>query len=660
MKVRRLLVRGRRIIFIFRNRGIAFKLGLSMTCCCALIFLVIFLAYYDQTRDIMTKSVEDGAMNQLTSTVNRIESVLRPVMKVPENAASVLEQRVITKEAILEYAQFIVKNNPEIIGTTIAYAPDYKTAPFAVHFYRDGKQVRISDVSNSHDPYTTKEWFAVPMRTGNPVWSEPYMEKSLGNKLMATYSVPFYRMSADRRSRDLAGVVTADISLEWLRDIVSSIRFLKTGYGALISKNGTYVTHPNKKLIMAETMFTMAEKTGNPELRELGKRMQSGKTDYLRMTTMYGKVSWVYYAPIPANEWVLGIAFPEDEILADANRLSLIILALCIVGFGALLTAVIFTARSITRPLSTMTNAIKEIAEGNIYAELPQAGTRDEVGVLTTSFGLMQESIKQYVSDLALAVAAKQRIESELNIASEIQMGGLQKVFPPFPGRTDFDIYATLKSAREVGGDFYDFFLAGEKTLCFVIGDSSGKGVPAALHMAAAKTLVRALADSAADASGNIEPASILGSVNRELSRDNATSMFVTMIFGALNTSTGEIRYVNAGHNYPFIIRENGCADVLATKSEIVAGAIEDYEYTTHSITLNNNDAIFLYTDGVTEAMNCKEELFGMENLAQGLTEAGNGSAEETIGVIIDKVTIFSGAEPQSDDITMLMIRYKG
>jgi len=595
-------------------------------------------------------------MNRLGATVNRVESVLKPVMKVPENAAAILEQKPIGEKEIKEYAQFIVSGNPEIIGATIAFAPEGEQRPFAVRFYRDGKQIRMTDISGTVDPYTSKEWFSVPMKTGRPAWSEPYTEESLGDKLMSTYSVPFYRLSP-KGVRILRGVVTADISLEWLRDIVSSIRFLKTGYGALISKNGTYVTHPDKKLIMSETLFTMAEKTGNPEQRELGRLMLSGQTGYYRMTTIYGKYSWVFYQPIPSNEWVLGIAFPENEILADTNRLSYIIVALCILGFGALLAAVIFTARSITRPLRTLTDSVKEIAEGNIYVDLPQTGSRDEAGTLTAAFNLMQQSLKQYISDLASAVAARQRIESELNIAREIQMSGLRNIFPPFPGRSDFDIFATLKSAREVGGDFYDFFLTRENMLCFVIGDSSGKGMPAAMHMAAAKTLVRAIADSLVETSGSAEPDLIMAGVNKELGRDNTSGMFVTMIFGELNTETGEVRYVNAGHNHPVIIRENGSVETLATKSEIVAGVIEDFKYTVHNVTLNRNDAIFLYTDGVTEAMNSRQELFGTENLKQGLLEAASNPAQETIRAIMDKVMLFSESEPQADDITMLMIR---
>jgi sigma-B regulation protein RsbU (phosphoserine phosphatase) len=640
--------------WVLGGKGIAFKLGLAITLIGALIFVAVFSSYYYLTADMMKSHIESDAMSRLNESVNRVESVLKPVMKVPENAATILEQIPVDKEAIRKYVQFIVKSNPEIIGTAVAFMPDRDTAPFMARFYRDGKSIVGAGSSPSDASYTSKEWFSAPMRLGRPVWSEPYMSDR--QKLMATYSVPFYRMSP-KGETTLSGVVTADISLEWLRDIVSSIHFLKTGYGALISKNGTYVTHPDKRLIMSETIFKMAEKTGNPELRQLGKHMLSGETGYYRMTTIYGKFSWVFYKPIPANEWVLGIAFPEDEILANVRRLSLIILALCFVGFGALLAAVVITARSITRPLSTMTSAVKEIAGGNIYAELPEAKTRDEVGALTASFGIMQEAIKQYINDLEHAVATKQRLESELTIARDIQMTGLRKEFPPFPDRTDFDIYAMITSAREVGGDLYDFFLADDHTLCFVIGDSSGKGVPAALHMAAARILVRALTDSAIRASSGIEPGAIMGGINRELSRDNVSGMFVTMIFGTLDTATGELRYVNAGHNYPFVIRGDGSVDVLATKSEIVAGAVEDFDYTTHSVTLNGDDAIFLYTDGVTEAMNGKQELYGMANLKQCLTETAGIPPRETIEILKGSLTQFSGPEPQSDDITMLMIR---
>jgi sigma-B regulation protein RsbU (phosphoserine phosphatase) len=266
----------------------------------------------------------------------------------------------------------------------------------------------------------------------------------------------------------------------------------------------------------------------------------------------------------------------------------------------------------------------------------------------------MKESLKDYIQRLTETTASKERIESELMIAHDIQMSILPKTFPPFPDREEFDIYAMIHPAREVGGDFYDFFLIDHDHLCFVIGDVSGKGVPASLFMAVTKTLIKATS------SNGIAPGEILTRVNRELSQGNEACMFATIFCGVLNTSTGEIFYANGGHNYPLVLREGSEATWLEGSSGIVVGGVENATYETGQAILQPGDSIFLYTDGVTEAMNEKEEFFSDDRLRTTITLFQGHPPKELISGVAGEIARFSQNMPQADDIAMMMIRFCG
>jgi sigma-B regulation protein RsbU (phosphoserine phosphatase) len=266
----------------------------------------------------------------------------------------------------------------------------------------------------------------------------------------------------------------------------------------------------------------------------------------------------------------------------------------------------------------------------------------------------MKTSLKQYIKELTETTAAKERIESELMIAHDIQMSILPKVFPPFPHREEFDIYALIDPAREVGGDFYDFFFVDDERLCFVIGDVSGKGVPAALFMAMTKTLIKATS------SRGITPGEILTRVNRELSQGNDSCMFVTIFCGLLSTTTGEIFYANGGHNDPFILRKGNEAAWLEGNRGLVVGAMEHTVYETGQTILQPGESIFLYTDGVTEALNTREELFSDDRLRKKITFLQAHPPEEVISGVAEEIARFSNNMPQADDIAMMMIRFRG
>ena len=418
--------------------------------------------------------------------------------------------------------------------------------------------------------------------------------------------------------------MVSDVSLDWLTEMVASIKVLKTGYAFLLSRNGTIVTHPAKEMIMNDTIFSLAEARNDPGLRALGRKMIRGETDFIPYTDISGRKTWLYYAPIPSVGWTLAVVFPETELLAQVKTLSLTGAIMGMVGILLLTIAVVFIARSITTPLHALAGATASIANGDFEVELPQVRSNDEVGTLTNAFQVMKGSLKEYIRKLTETTAAKERIESELNIAHDIQMGLLPKTFPPFPDRPEFDLFALMEPAREVGGDFYDFFLVDDTHLCFVMADVSGKGVPAALFMAMSMTLIRATGRE------GIPPDEILSKVNSELSRENDSCMFVTTFCGVLDTETGELIYANGGHNLPLHVKAGGGAFWLPKSGALMVGAMEGITYRQERLLLEPGDGLFLYTDGVTEAMNAGMRHFptrGWSATCPAFTGAESGRA---------------------------------
>ena len=283
--------------------------------------------------------------------------------------------------------------------------------------------------------------------------------------------------------------------------------------------------------------------------------------------------------------------------------------------------------------------------------ELVQRKNRDELMAEITA---RNEQLKESLDHLRRTRSAKERMEGELSIGRDIQMSMVPATFPPFPDRNEFSIYAKLIPAREVGGDFYDFFFIDQNLLCFCIGDVSGKGVPAALFMAVTKTLIKSMAKNDA------EPASVLTAVNTELSQNNDSAMFVTIFLAMLNLKTGVLNYCNAGHNPPYLKRQDGSVERIDKRHGPVIGAREGLAYKQDSVQLDQGDSFLCYTDGVTEAMSLSDELYSETRLRELLSQSGDHTVESIVDVTVASVREFENGAEQADDITVLCLDFMG
>jgi sigma-B regulation protein RsbU (phosphoserine phosphatase) len=283
--------------------------------------------------------------------------------------------------------------------------------------------------------------------------------------------------------------------------------------------------------------------------------------------------------------------------------------------------------------------------------EIVQRKNRDELMAEITA---RNEQLKESLDHLRRTRSAKERMEGELSIGRDIQMSMVPAKFPPFPDRNEFSIFAKLIPAREVGGDFYDFFLIDQNLLCFCIGDVSGKGVPAALFMAVTKTLIKSMAKNDA------EPASVLTAVNTELSQNNDSAMFVTIFLAMLNLKTGVLNYCNAGHNPPYLKRQDGSIERIDKRHGPVIGAREGLAYKQDSVQLDQGDSFLCYTDGVTEAMSPSDELYSETRLRELLSQSVDQTVESIVDVTVASVREFENGAEQADDITVLCLDFMG
>lgn len=640
-----------------RVSGIGARLALSVMLCVAVILGASLGMYHYQARELLLQHLQDNAHNRSLALVQRVKRVLTSVRRATETLAGTLDSVHFGEDDIVALLRRALEMNPELFGMAMGFEPsvlddpDRRYAPYV--FRRDGR-IELSLALEAYD-YLFSDWYQIPRELGRAEWSEPYYELGAGNtQLIATFSQPV--MQTTPEGERLLGILAADIALDWLTHDLAEFRVLQHGFAVLIARNGAILSHPNTDFIMNESLFSLAATHGDEAgaLRRQARTLIDGESGFVQRTSLFGVMAYVHYAPIASSGWTLAIVFPEDELFDDINRLTLNAALVGSLGLLASLLVVLLIARSISRPLRALANSTERIAKGDFDAPLPEVRRRDEVGELTHSFATTRTALRQHIDWLRTTTAAKERIESELAIARDIQMALLPKLFSLIPKREEFDLRALIVPAREVGGDFYDFFPLDPHRFCFLIADVSGKGVPAALFMAVTKTLIKA---TARDRPG---PAEILTQVNAELAADNASNMFVTVFCGVLDARTGDLDYANAGHNPPVLIGTDGRPQLLKETPQLLLGIMDGMVYRSASRRLAPGERLLLYTDGVTEAKNAHDAFYSEARLLATLDSASQLALGSLIEKLLGSVRSFAGETPQSDDITLLAIEYRG
>ena len=380
----------------------------------------------------------------------------------------------------------------------------------------------------------------------------------------------------------------------------------------------------------------------------------------VRHSAKYGYLTSSILPVIDSQGNIVALLFVDVWMKVIIGTLRSYILKMIMISLGIL--AVFSVAywllmrRSFIGPLMKIRSNVTEFAQNDTVTttSIDDIRTNDEIQELAESISGMEGDIVRYIDNIRTITAEKERIGAELNVATQIQADMLPRIFPAFPGRTELDIYATMNPAKEVGGDFYDFFLVDENHLCMVMADVSGKGVPAALFMVIAKTLIKN------HAMLGEEPEQILYNVNNQLCDGNEAEMFVTVWLGIIDLSTGKGLAANAGHEHPAICRNDGSFELVVYRHSPAVATMEGLRFRQHEFELKPGDRLFVYTDGVPEATDAHNELFGPERMVDALNRDPNAGPEALLHNVRSEIDAFVGDAPQFDDITMLALYYKG
>ena len=401
--------------FFRLNKGLAFKLILLIFTSTAIIFSITFLYNYNISRKMVEKNLKLNAESVTNAAVLRVDKVLSTVQKIPDNYSKIIEASDYSRDELIDVLKQLVGNNPEIFGAGLMFEPYYPDPSLkynTLYVYHKDEKIEFKTFGENVD-YFTMDYYQIPKELNRSLWSQPYFDEGVGDVLMTTYSVPLYKYINGRKQ--LVGVLGVDLSLDWLQQYLNSIKIYETGYAFLISSIGTIVSHPDKNMIMNETIFSIADAQKSQQLRIIGYNMIHGETSFAEMeyhNLRTGKLSWIAYAPVPTNNWSIGVVFPVDELMVDVNDLITNLLIIGIGGLAIILILIILISKSITRPLRILTQAAGRFAQGNFDVILPQIKSGDEIGKLNVSFIYMQNALASTINDL-------QEASSKLKISND-------------------------------------------------------------------------------------------------------------------------------------------------------------------------------------------------------------------------------------------------
>lgn len=579
-----------------------------------LIIILVILGW------LFTRSVTFGV--SLVTNGNRQINMSRMITSSINDRMNHIEN-VMKTGALMALQKRMTENNSTIFRDSLGKMDYIDTVYLSTNKLAEAEEV--------------KKCVAMVQTSGASLWSEPYLvEKDSTKILVVSYVTPL------KNSRgNIYSSLCANVRLDWLDKLAREEVGDESGAKvSVITSNDLYVYYTDSVRILkkAKEYPKVFEENG----KNYGTRVYSGIQDFMLQngSTYVKATGWRVICDVPLR---------DDTLLTQiVTGFSIFMLAIL---FFIIILCIVITVNWQLRPLGKIAEATDAIAQGNFNTKLPLIKGHSDISHLRDSFVSMQTELTKYIEDLRATTEKKANMERDLHIAAKIQQGMLLKVFPAFPGRNDIDIYGMQRAAKEVGGDIFDFLMRDDR-LYFLIGDVSGKGVPASLFMTVVGHLFRNVARYSTSASIIVE------AINNGLAEGNDEDMFCTLFCGVLDMQTGKVEYCNAGHNVPIWIHD-GKTNFMTPEVNLPAGVLGEFEYKSEEMQLSEGDALFLYTDGVTEAENKDKALFGDNSTLAMVDLLKDMSMKDLSDGVYDAVKQFVDGYEQSDDLTMLCLRWK-
>lgn len=625
---------------------IAVKLALAIEVPLILLFAGALVWNFGTLRDRSLRENERWISAKVEAEAARFDGMFLEIAATVNAAALTLgEQAQLDRAQAHRVVRDLVGAHPEIYGSCLAFNPDGAegaAALFAPYAYRPGGVVTEMDLASAYD-YTSGawEWYSTPAKSLRAVWTEPYFDEGAGNILMATYAAPVLRPDGT-----LHAVLTADVPLEPLQARRAGGREEQARF-LIASSKGTLVSCPDPEGI-GKNIYSEMGVTSDSPARMAVERLLAGETavGLVRGFPSPGE-HFLASAPIPTPGWRLGVSVSKDIVMAPVFAELRDIVLIRIAVIVAVLTAILALSVWLTRPVKRLHDAVLRVAEGDLEARAEGVDTRDELGDLAQSFNTMAARLRSQVDALAREMAARESVESELRVARQIQSSLLPR---SLPSNSRFALAGFNAPARYVAGDFYDSMMEpADGSVLFAIADVSGKGVPAAMMMAVARTIFRDLAGRES------APDRIVAAANATLSADDSNGMFVTLVLARYDPENGALDYCNAGHPRPVLVRADGSVSLVGDITGTVVGAVPEAEFSAARIELRSGDRLVYYTDGVTEARAPDGRFFGEPGLLALLERHGAEPLEALCDRVRHELDEFQAGK-RADDITLLIL----
>lgn len=633
-----------------RHNSLASRLTIYLLLITTLLFLILAIVNYVVSIRIWEDKVRLTAELSFEKVFEEVEVQVKRAENVTEQLASVYNAGISADEGeLLKLLEQFVNSYNRIVGSALILNinPLDENSDYMFIYYSEKEDSLIVSSDKSR---IENELYPIIITPESARWSEPHFDPLSRTEKVITYSVPIHIEG------EYLGVLTADLSIDWLDKFVSSMKIYESGFAFLISGNNTILTHPiRKEWIMNSDLKQLNKGVDQKNMELLFTDINDRKAGVIEVKDPYVTENDVYvvYQPLKVLNGSLIMVIPRSEALEGLRKLTWTLIIIAFISLSLLALFIYFIIKKQLSPLKSLAKSLYSMGRGDFDVELPEPKRLDEVGNLNHSFNLMKENLTKHVVLLDESNNAKDKFESEIGVAAKIQNSILPSEPPPALLEKGIDLYGYLQPAKQVGGDLFDYFLRDETHLCFAVGDVTGKGLPASFFMGMTRAYFRS------EGKYNQSSNKMMDKINDNLFSNNPEAIFVTLFCGIMDLETGIIDFCNAGHNFPYLYRSDGEFSEMQNQHGTPLGLVEGQKYKSGTLELQSGDALILYTDGISEERNSEGELFGEVRLKNILSELDikSMSAKKVCKTLIKQVKEFNGDTPQDDDITIFCLK---
>lgn len=627
------------------KRSIAFQLGFYVSSAVLIVISLIVFLNYKHSREIIMDKIEELAIHQSSLIINEISKNVVTSQEVTRNVAN--QALYYRSHGDLQFfLHQVVENNQVLNGLHVQLFENQDTLIYSSYHAHDGELVDRQDLDFCA-LYNFENLADSVIQENLGVWSDPFYCPLDSSKLMISYFLPITNSNGES-----VGIIAGDINLEFLNKVISDIKIGTNGFALIASRQGYFLTHPNPEWVMKRHVFDVSSETLRSDREYYMQLLKAGKSGsgFAYPELFNYERSWFYFSSIPYTDWRVVIVIPAKELFDDLGSVFRKIVVVSLIGFLAILALIIVIFTRMFSPLVQIVRSIQRFSFGDRGRK---RGDKNEIELLSDSLKELQFQYNTYLEEQNQIRKDKRKYEKDLKSAKEIQRTIIPQDYSFLEERHEIDLFSILQPAESIGGDLYDFFFIDDEHLLFTMGDVSGKGIPAALFMAVANTMIKSK-------STDVSAQKIVDVVNKALSKENSNQHFLTLFLGVLNVKTGILDYCNAAHNYPFLLRRNKGVTQLEQTHGLPIGLYANKTYESEHLLLSKGDILFLYTDGVTECKNRYGEMYGLNRLSSLIEESQNLTPELLVKGVMSGLKDFKGETKQADDISLMAIQFKG